>query len=75
MSAEDFAAVREYINGHKIVVDEPDGRFTYQIAPSARPTLAALASIEERLREAERRMGTYRTMLKEAEAVARPPSG
>jgi hypothetical protein len=67
MSAEDFAAVRENVNGHKIVVDKPDGAFTYQIAPSTRPALAALARLEARIAATESREQQLRGKVSELE--------
>jgi hypothetical protein len=46
--------VREYIESHQRIVDGPNETFTRELAPSARPALAALDSLTAAL-EDERR--------------------
>jgi hypothetical protein len=49
-----LATVRERLEAIRIGVDQSDGSIVSEVAPSARPALAALALIEERLEEWEK---------------------
>jgi hypothetical protein len=48
----DIEIVRHYLNGHKRIVDGPDGSFTSETPPSVKPVLAALTRLEEQLEAA-----------------------
>lgn len=49
----DLEIVRHYLNGHKRIVDGPDGSFTSETPPSVKPALAALERLGEQLEGAQ----------------------
>jgi chromosome segregation ATPase len=53
-SVEALETLRHYLNGHKRIVDGPDGSFTSETPPSVKPALAALDSLTAALERAER---------------------
>ena len=50
---DDADLVREALEAHKRVRDNPDGTFEYETPPSMRPAIAALARLEARIAELE----------------------
>ena len=59
--------IRHYLNGHKRIVDGPDGSFTAETPPSVKPALAALDSLTSRLERAERERDEWRMRCNEYE--------